>query len=311
MPFHVNRTIPDYYNKTFMLQRFDIECTTVTIFEIRYTNGQLCRCGKVGSPGRLLSERCRLKLLLDINVKLSFEQVRVGGENCTIYFSYIRDGESKETKTRSFWARYWTGGVMTRSFVVPHPSTRESTHFTGSYTSTIAPLFPTSSLLPGYSELRNSTMTSTPIRLVMLVAVNENVVSHSAFRKTVFIGEGDLKKKVMKYYVILCTICNMSDHVLSDVQPSLSMIPFFSGVILTPTLSILQSSSAKQSPVLSTMISTLIEASPTTTEVLPSSTLSPAEVKKKRRKEGKRRWISRECKEELPLPLSIFPESFN
>lgn len=195
---------------------------------------------------------------------------------------------------------------MTRSYVVPHPSTREATHFIGSYiTSTIAPSFPTSSLLPGYSELRNSTMTSTPIRLVMLVVVNDNVVSHSTFRKTVFIGEGDLQEKVIKYYVITCTIFNMSDHVLSDVLPSLSMIPFFSGIILTPALSILQSPSIKQSPVLSTMISTLIEASPTTTEVLPSSTLSPAEEKKKKLKEGKRRWISRECQEGLP-PLSFY-----
>ena len=174
MPFHVNRTIPNYYNKTFVLQRFDINCTTVTIFEIRYTDGQLCRCGKVRRSGKLLSRDCWVKLFFDINVKLSFEDIRPGGEeNCTINLRYIRKGRSNETKINSFRARYWTGGVMTRSYVVPHLSTRESTHLISSYiTSTIAPLFPTSSLLPGYSELRNSTMTSTPIRLVMLVVVN-------------------------------------------------------------------------------------------------------------------------------------------
>ena len=79
-----------------------------------------------------------------------------------------------------------------------------------------------------------------------------------------------------------------------------TVTPFFSVILLTPTPSMLKSPSIHQSPVLFTITSTFIQASPTTTEVLPSSTLSPAEEKKKRREEGKRRGISRECQEELP-----------
>ena len=73
-----------------------------------------------------------------------------------------------------------------------------------------------------------------------------------------------------------------------------TVIPFFSGIVLTPTPSILKSPSIHQSPVLFTITSTFIQASPTTTEVLSSSTLSPAEEKTKRRKEGKRRWVLRD-----------------
>ena len=73
-----------------------------------------------------------------------------------------------------------------------------------------------------------------------------------------------------------------------------TVIPFFSGIVLTPTPSILKSPSIHQSPVLFTIASTFIRASPITTEVLPSSTLSPAEEKKKKLKEGKGRWVLRD-----------------
>ena len=75
-------------------------------------------------------------------------------------------------------------------------------------------------------------------------------------------------------------------------QPSQSVIPFFTGIIITPTPSILQSTvpSIQQSSVLATNTSTFIQATSTTSEVLPSSTLSP-EMKKL--KEGKSRLISR------------------
>ena len=68
--------------------------------------------------------------------------------------------------------------------------------------------------------------------------------------------------------------------------------PSQSGIIITPTSSILQSTvpSIQQSSVLATNTSTFIQATPTTSEVLPSSTLSP-EMKKL--KEGKSRLISR------------------
>lgn len=72
-------------------------------------------------------------------------------------------------------------------------------------------------------------------------------------------------------------------------QPSQSVIPYITGVIITPTPSILQYTvpSIQKSSVPATETSTLIQTSPTTSEVLPSSTLSAADEKMKKLEEGK------------------------
>ena len=87
-------------------------------------------------------------------------------------------------------------------------------------------------------------------------------------------------------------------------QPSQSVITFLTGIIITPTPPILQSTVPfiQQSSVLGTNTSTFIQAGSTTFKVVRSSTLSPAGEKMKKLKEDKQRWISRAP----PLPESVW-----
>ena len=87
-------------------------------------------------------------------------------------------------------------------------------------------------------------------------------------------------------------------------QPSQSVIPFLTGISITPTPPILQSTVLfiQQSSVLATNTSTFIQVGSTTFEVMRSSTLSPGGEKMNKRKEDRQRWIPRAS----PLPESVW-----
>ncbi len=73
-----------------MLRSFHLKCTTEIVYEVRYANEELCRCGRITTPGRKLFETCQTRSSMDFLVVISTEKVRnQWGESCTFTFILV------------------------------------------------------------------------------------------------------------------------------------------------------------------------------------------------------------------------------
>ena len=70
---------------------FTISCTTQTVYQVRYTSGQLCYCGEYFVKNQTLAQVCDANLVgLNFTVEISVEKFRSQREeNCSFIFFFF------------------------------------------------------------------------------------------------------------------------------------------------------------------------------------------------------------------------------
>ena len=246
--FFAQITVDNSRNKT--LSTIHLQCTTETIFEVRYANEVLCRCGRIVRPGRVLTEACLNRLQLDFWVIISAANVHNQfGENCTFVFLL------NDSVPLTLELGIKPGKIVTSTLVVSGVSTR----FYTSYITSTNFLTSTTSLIG-----QQSTITS-PIGLPS--TTSSFVVANSTTRLA-----GQISSTVV------------------ELQPSQSFVSASTGIIITPSIQESPASKPQlmtSSLTGSIVPVTSIQASGTS-RLFSSSTLSPDEEKMKKLKQGKR-----------------------
>lgn len=132
------------------LEWFLLRCTAETVFEVRYTNGQLCQCARytVVPEDPEISQYCVRTLSMDFTVHVSVDQVQnLWGENCSFTFNFEKSFELKFTLGIP---RGKLQDVATSSLVNPFPSkdsmsvhTRQTVALTRDMSMTLPSIAPT------------------------------------------------------------------------------------------------------------------------------------------------------------------------
>ncbi|CAB3995011.1 basement membrane-specific heparan sulfate proteoglycan core -like [Paramuricea clavata] len=272
--FFSQYTVPKERNKS--LSSFRLQCTAQPIvFEVRYKDKQLCVCGRITKANKPIFPNCPKRIPLDFTVVISAEKVRSQwADNCTFIFNF--GGGAKTTLRLGILPVT----LMTSHYVIAKTVTRTSVVtrlFTSYITSTIIlngtveigqPLA-TSSPMVSRSELRNSAPSSGQISSTMI-----NPEPSQGPVLTVEHSEG------FPFYTAIVITPTRNQSILQSTVLSIRQSPIpsilQSSDLVTPSLateSVMITSSWKESAVLKALSS--IQASPTTPEVLPSSTLTP------------------------------------
>ncbi|XP_028396993.1 adhesion G-protein coupled receptor D1-like [Dendronephthya gigantea] len=148
--FHFSYTIKNSQQSN--LTNFNVECSTQTVYEIRFTDGQLCFCGRITNSGVISYQDCRKTLPLNVMVNISVPQFREPwGENCTFFFIF-KNGAQVQLDMKILPRRIVTSRAVTKSSV-----------FTRFFTSYVASTVLSSAISNSMTESIQMSTTSTVI----------------------------------------------------------------------------------------------------------------------------------------------------
>ena len=240
------------FNDGYIMSKLTVYCTSVTVFEVRYVNGKLCNCNKVTKTSKGYTTNCLNRLSSDAVISISVPNVGRLGQNCEFLFTYINSNDK--------------ANPLRIALTLEFPP------------ETVSPLPETDIYNPTVLQTTVPTTQHRPIPSIQHSPVPS--IQHSSVPSIQYSPVPSMKSSPVP-------------SIQHSPVPSIKSSPVpsiqHSSVFATPSPSQkpeIMTSSIMKKPIPSTF-SFIIRASSITSELMPSSTLSPEEKEIKKLKEGK------------------------